>query len=204
MNIQLKEIRLGNDGDKLQVINCATDESYEMLREKGELDIKSKAPYPGNVLSNFYPNEFEIDGIKCASMEGFLQSLKTKNVEKQKKVCALYGKEAKLFFRHKWDNLRWKLTGKLYWNGMKIRRSGGLYQDLLSRAYDQLLGVEEFAKALAITGDIPLKHSIGKHNKRKTILTEEEFISELYRLRDIINHNDRIMYAPEMPTENNS
>ena len=43
------------------------------------VDIWSTKPYPANVLSNLHPNAFEIDGIKCASMEGFLQSLKKKD-----------------------------------------------------------------------------------------------------------------------------
>lgn len=38
------------------------------------MDISSGAGYPASSLSNFAPHEFEIDGIKCASMEGFLQS----------------------------------------------------------------------------------------------------------------------------------
>jgi hypothetical protein len=31
---------------------------------------------PARALSNLAPHGFEIDGIVCASMEGFLQSLK--------------------------------------------------------------------------------------------------------------------------------
>ena len=51
--------------------------------EQKTIDIHSKGDYPANVLSNFYPNEFELDGVRCASMEGFLQSLKFKNPKKQ-------------------------------------------------------------------------------------------------------------------------
>lgn len=59
------------------------------------IDIHSKGEYPANQLSNFYPHSFVLDGIYCQSMEGFLQSLKYKNVEKQRKICLLIGKEAK-------------------------------------------------------------------------------------------------------------
>ncbi len=38
------------------------------------IDIYSKGEYPVNVLSNFYPNEFEIDGIKCAGASGTRQT----------------------------------------------------------------------------------------------------------------------------------
>ena len=44
------------------------------------IDIWSGGTYPANVLSNFYPNAFVFDGVECSSMEGLLQSLKTKNV----------------------------------------------------------------------------------------------------------------------------
>ena len=59
------------------------------------IDIHSKGEYPANVLSNFHPNEFMMDGIRCRSMESFFQSLKYKNVRRQAEVCMLEGKRAK-------------------------------------------------------------------------------------------------------------
>lgn len=55
------------------------------LKNMDKLDIKWKNPYPANVLSNFYSNAFVIDGVHCASMEGFLQSLKFLKGEKDEK-----------------------------------------------------------------------------------------------------------------------
>lgn len=40
------------------------------------MDIGSGTGYPSAALSNFAPHSFVIDGVECASMEGFLQSLK--------------------------------------------------------------------------------------------------------------------------------
>ena len=40
------------------------------------MDISSGNGYPAGSLSNFAPHGFIIDGVECASMEGFLQSLK--------------------------------------------------------------------------------------------------------------------------------
>lgn len=48
------------------------------------MDISSGAGYPASSLSNFAPHEFIIDDVKCASMEGFLQSLKFQNPDMQK------------------------------------------------------------------------------------------------------------------------
>lgn len=58
------------------------------------MDIGSGTGYPSAALSNFAPHAFTIDGIKCASMEGFLQSLKFENPEMQRQVCTLVGKAA--------------------------------------------------------------------------------------------------------------
>jgi hypothetical protein len=59
------------------------------------MDIGSGNAYPSNALSNFAPHPFEIDGVKCNSMEGFLQSLKFESKEMQEYVCTLVGYSAK-------------------------------------------------------------------------------------------------------------
>ena len=63
------------------------------------MDIGSGAGYPSAALSNFAPHAFELDGVECASMEGFLQSLKFENPEMQRQVCTLVGKSAPLSAR---------------------------------------------------------------------------------------------------------
>ncbi len=132
------------------------------------------------MLSNFYPNEFEFDGVKCASMEGFLQSLKFKNKSRQIKVCSLVGIDAKNAGKRKW---LWKFTGNIYWQGKKIKRDSGEYKNLLFRVYRALLKNETFAKAIEDSYWCKYTHSIGKRNNRKTILTEEEFIWILNKMR---------------------
>lgn len=65
------------------------------------MDISSGLRYPASSLSNFAPHAFEIDSVKCASMEGFLQSLKFQNPDMQKYVCCLVGKAAKFKDKNK-------------------------------------------------------------------------------------------------------
>lgn len=138
------------------------------------IDVHSKGTYPSKELSNFYPHQFEMDGVKCGSMEGFLQSLKFRSPKKQKTVCALSGKEAKK--KGKWKFF-WKLTGNVYWQGQKYKRTGEDFQSLILRAYRELYAQNaEFRKALNDVGNKKLIHSIGKHNPKTTVLTEEEFI----------------------------
>ena len=60
------------------------------------MDIGSGTGYPSANLSNFHPHAFTIDGIACASMEGFLQSLKFESPDMQAQVCTLVGKKGKV------------------------------------------------------------------------------------------------------------
>lgn len=146
------------------------------------MDIGSKCGYPSSALSNFAPHPFEIDGVKCASMEGFLQSLKFSNPEMQKHICTLVGFKAKMAGKEK----KWFRTQTLYWQGVEYKRDSQEYQDLLDRAYAALFANEGFRKALAATGDAVLTHSIGKTSENVTVLTRSEFCGRLMRLRNVL------------------
>ena len=144
------------------------------------IDIYSKGEYPANILSNFYPNKFVFEGVECASMEGFLQSLKVKDIKKQEHICSLVGIDAKKKCKHRF---LWKITGNVYWKAEKYKRDSSEFRDLIKRAYDAMYKENEvFREALLATKGNEMKHSIGKHNPRKTILTEEEFINCLKEL----------------------
>ena len=145
------------------------------------IDIYSKGEYPSKVLSNFYPNCFDFDGVRCASMEGFLQSLKFRNPKKQIEICALTGITAKNAGLHKFW---WKLTGNLYWKGRKYKRESEEFFALRLEAYKALAQNETFNQALKDSGKAVLEHSLGGDDKRKTILTKEEFIGYLEYLRN--------------------
>ena len=146
------------------------------------IDIYSKGEYPSCALSNFAEYEFYVDGVKCASMEGFLQSLKFRSVKKQNKVCRLSGVNAKNSSKHTFAQLRWRVTQNLYWQGRKYKRDSDEYQLLLDKAYKELSKNSDFLSALKATGDSKLAHSIGTKNSRKTVLTEYEFIERLTKI----------------------
>lgn len=144
------------------------------------MDIGAGNGYPQSSLSNFSPHPFEIDGVQCNSMEGFLQSLKFESIDMQKYVCTLVGKTAK--FRGK--KKKWYRNQTLYWKGKSIKRDSDEYQNLLNRAYNALYKNEGFKKALMATGKSILTHSIGKSNINETVLTTSEFCGRLMHLRD--------------------
>lgn len=144
------------------------------------MDIGSGNGYPAGTLSNFAPHPFEIDGVQCNSMEGFLQSLKFESIDMQKHVCTLVGKAAKFKGKKK----KWFQKQELYWLGNTYKRDSDEYQNLLNRAYNKLYKNEGFRKALEATKGCTLTHSIGKNKINETVLTTSEFCSRLTYLRD--------------------
>lgn len=144
------------------------------------MDIGSGNGFPSAALSNFAPHPFIIDGVLCNSMEGFLQSLKFKDIQMQEHVCLLVGKAAKFKGKKK----KWWRTQTLWWRGKEIKRESEEYQILLDRAFNALSKNESFKKALLATGNATFTHSMGKNDKTKTVLTSQEFCSRLYKIRE--------------------
>jgi predicted NAD-dependent protein-ADP-ribosyltransferase YbiA (DUF1768 family) len=137
--------------------------------------------YPSSALSNFAAHPFVIDGVECASMEGFLQALKFDKFHIQVEVCKLVGLKAK--YRGKKRNKAWKSKQTLWWQGQEFDRHGREYQQLLDRAYKALSQNDGFKKALLASGDAVFTHSIGSNKKSNTVLTESEFCSRLMKTR---------------------
>ena len=144
------------------------------------IDIWSKNPYPSNVLSNLHDNSFEFDGVRCGSMEGFLQSLKYKDAVKQKEVCSMAGKDAKNM-----TTADWQFNQIVWWQGKEIDRQSMTFQGLVIRAYQAMMAQNEtFRTALISTDAKTLYHSKGCNNPYRTILTEEEFCEILTKERN--------------------
>lgn len=151
-------------------------------KEHKTLDIYSNGIYPSNVLSNLAKKEFVLDGIACSSIEGFLQSLKIRDIDEQTKICALFGGSAK---KAASKNTEWMNTQKLYWLGKEYDRDSEEYQELIYRAFSECYRQNNvFRSALDSTKGITLTHSNGKNDKTKTILTADEFIQILTKMRD--------------------
>ena len=156
-------------------------EKWRCFIGKG-IDIWSKNPYPSNVLSNLHDNPFEFDGVKCGSMEGFLQSLKYKDAVKQKEVCAMAGMDAKDM-----TNADWQANQIIWWKGQEINRQSKTFQELVMRAFQAMMSQNEtFRMALLSTKGKTLYHSKGNNNPYKTILTRDEFCKILMELRSIV------------------
>lgn len=163
----------------LQFLMNATEQDIE---NELTVNINSKSEFPINILSNSSNNSFILDGVNIKCMASFLQSLKFKNINKQKKICSLTAKESEKAEKH--HNL-WRLSKMLYWNGKRIDRYSKDYTELITKAYDAMAeSNSEFVKILLSTEYKILADFELEDSKRKTLLTENEFTEEqLFRLR---------------------
>lgn len=91
------------------------------------IDVKARGTFPANILSNFAPTNFELDGVKIKSMEGFLQSLKIKDPEQQKMMCLLDGFEAKKMSK---SVKRSENDMLLFWKGKRFLKGSVEYNNL--------------------------------------------------------------------------
>ena len=151
------------------------------------LDIRSNGLYPSNVLSNLCSNGFRFEGMVCGSMEGFLQSLKQKDKDKQRQICSMKGGNAR-----KHSVTSWQTDQIVWWRGQAYNRQSEEYQRLIRRAYQAMFEQSErFRAALMQTRGITLIHSSGEVNPYKTILTKEEFCQILTEMRDNYDKRDK-------------
>lgn len=148
--------------------------------ETNTLDIRSNGLYPSNVLSNLCCNSFRLDGMTCTCMEGFLQSLKRKDPDMQRRICLMKGGNAR-----KMSVASWQADQTVWWQGQAINRQSEAYQQLILRAYQAMFEQSErFREALMQTRGITLVHTCGEPDPYKTILTPSEFCNVLMNLRD--------------------
>jgi hypothetical protein len=132
-------------------------------------------------LSNLCNYPFVMDGIKCESIEGFLQSIKFVDDSKAEVLRGLYGTKC---FKAGQAGNDWKINQTLSWNGVRYLRSANGYQGLLERAYDACIEQNPtFRNALIRSKPFELRHDFGKTDMRDSVLTRIEYIYQLYRLR---------------------
>lgn len=182
---------------KMENNTTTTNNGHQLVNlydpETNTLDIRSNGQYPSGVLSNLCSNGFRFDGMVCGSMEGFLQSLKQKDKDKQRQICSMKGGNAR-----KRSVISWQTDQIVWWKGQAIDRQSGEYQKLLRRAYQAMFDQSErFRAALMSTRGITLVHSSGEENPYKTILSKNEFCNILTEIRDNYDKRDKHIEKPK-------
>ena len=157
------------------------------------LDIRSNGLYPSNVLSNLCSNGFRFDGRICGSMEGFLQSLKYQDVDKQRQICSMKGGNAR-----KRSVTSWQTDQIVWWKGCPVDRQGAEYQQLIRKAYLAMFQQSQrFRDALMQTRGMTLVHTLGNTDAYSTILTPQELCGILTEMREA--HDARVKQLARLP-----
>ena len=163
----------------------------KFFEETWQFDVCYSHRFPFNVLCNFSSSDFIFDGVYIASMEGFIQSLKSPDPEVQRDVCQMDAPAAKEAGR------RFERTGvfdgkHLFWLGKRFERLSAEYKVLLERVYEAKYKSDpEYRAVLQATNGYVLTHKVGKTNPMETVLTGDEFIEQLDILRDKFNDKSR-------------
>jgi len=176
-----KELTEKADHVKKYFIYVCEDCNYSLANSR-IIDISFKAKGLAKALSNLCPYPFEFDGIKCSSMEAFLQSLKTKEPDVQQDICS---KPASFCYKLRPMYNDWRKDQTLYWKGVPIDRHSKDYFLLLTNAYEALLDQSplfRYALMKAKNNRYILEHSIGCTEVTETILTPNEFMAILDHL----------------------
>ena len=144
------------------------------------------------MLSNLCSNRFRLDGVECQSMEGFLQSLKYEDPNRQRQICSMKGRNAK-----RQSTTIWQTDQVVWWKGRAIDRQSEDYQELLRRAYQAMFDQNDrFRAALMASRGRRLYHSQGNTDSYRTILTEQEFCTILTEIREAYDLRDKQLPPP--------
>lgn len=146
-------------------------------------DISDERGFPFGMLDPSAPVRFEIDGIECASLDGFIQSLKFDKIKDQKNISKRVGDDAKKRGLQKDNPLNNKADRIVFWQGKSFKRNSKKYNNLLARVFREMAKNPKYQKALMATQDLDFTHSKGKINKKDTLLTKKELIDNLKDLR---------------------
>ncbi len=149
------------------------------------MDIRFDSRGPEAGASTLANSEFTFDGVECASLESLLQAFKLKEPSRQAALCKQNSKRAKKTGEN--NNRNWqKKGGKIHWNGIVYERNSKEYQDLLERIYDAWAENKNVKKAILSTRESPLLCSeLPKFvDFYKVVLTRDEHLIQVYRLRD--------------------
>ncbi len=130
-------------------------------------------------LSNFSADPFTLDGLKMASVEGFIQGTKFPEEHPTREVAFhSVGVKAKRFGKKAERQFVW-------WNGLVIVYGSTEHRQLIERAirakFEQN---EEAMKALLATTGMTLTHDLGYPDPPNTSLPATVFCAILTRIRE--------------------
>ena len=176
-----------NGPNELKCLKCEErfqyQENHKVWKNDKIVDIAYLDPET-SVLSNLFPRIISIDGIKYHSLEAFFRGLCWNGSQSvlENEIAILSGMNA---WRVRYALPDWRQKQIVYYSGKEIPRESDEYQRLLEHAYDCVFEQSAvFQNALQKTQGKILMHTLGNHNPRETLLTEQEYMNMLRRERD--------------------
>jgi hypothetical protein len=154
-------------------------------------EIISNSMYPVWArLSNLTERHFWYLDEEHYSIEGGLQAMKFVDPAQQKRVRVLFDKEA----QGAGQGVNWQHDRNLYnHQGKPMKRGSDELESFVSGMFDAAYeGDASFAPDLLATGHEELRHSIGKANQLRTVLTRNDLYANVGRLRDRA-HREEVM-----------
>ena len=146
-------------------------------------DVSDERGFPFGMLDPSAPVRFEIDGVECASLDGFVESLKFERIIDQKNVTKRVGEDAREQGKNQ-DNPANQIADRiLHWQGRTFKRNSKEFDKLLARVFREMAKNARYQEALLITQDVDFRHPKGKIAKKDTILTRKELTDNLKKLR---------------------
>jgi predicted NAD-dependent protein-ADP-ribosyltransferase YbiA (DUF1768 family) len=147
------------------------------------VNVYSKAKGLGAILSNFARTPFVLDGVECASMEGFIQGLKVEEPAKQRSICARHGARAKRAGTKVRNRKAWN-SQTVWWQGHPVPYRSEAHFELIRRALEAKFDQDRTARdALIATGDAELIHDTGKPESPRTSLPAARLLAMLRAIR---------------------
>lgn len=140
------------------------------------MNIGSGKGYPLSQLCSDTLHAFELDGVKCTSIDSFVQGLKFEKASQQMSVCKENPKSARERAKKSMD---WKNSQLLWWKGIAFERRSTAHRNLLLRAIAQVAHeCPAFADALIHTGSMSLCCA-AQSKEFDTPVTEAEYCAAL-------------------------
>ncbi|MEK7513080.1 MAG: hypothetical protein AAB601_02675 [Patescibacteria group bacterium] len=151
------------------------------------LNVLSSSPdWRAERLSNLAPYPFVLDGICCASAEGFIQGIKFPPSSKERPQAFLSsGAAAKRFGKFAGREFVW-------WDGRAIPYSSEEHRRLIGRAIRAKFDQSDLARrALIATEGLTLVHETGDPEHPDTSLPNEAFCTLLTKIREELLVSER-------------
>lgn len=148
-----------------------------------ELNVKDVTPHANSffeVLSIYFPNDFEIDGIKCISMQNFICGLIEPVQAKQKIICSSFSEEQLLDIEA--NQSRYIKHNVLYWKGIPFKKNSPKFEFFITKAYNELFNNEGFKNFLMGAGEYPIFVDYREEKNKKYLITPNQHIKQLQRL----------------------